>query len=153
MTDTLITTVSGWRAKDVAHYAGISYRQLDHWSRKGYITPGVIDGKGSGTRRLYSSDNIRHILVMASVATLGVRFHVVKRFADFCIERLRDDKPLTGYFVCDGTTVHHYRSWDECGRKMMNAAVCIVDAAEVERRFQFICSEYASQMVTVVVAE
>jgi DNA-binding transcriptional MerR regulator len=35
--------------EQVAHAAGITYRQLDHWTRRGYLRPVVVrNGFGSG---------------------------------------------------------------------------------------------------------
>ncbi|HEV8683578.1 MAG TPA: MerR family transcriptional regulator, partial [Actinomycetota bacterium] len=44
----------GYRVPDVCRIVGISYRQLDYWTRTGLVRPSVRDARGSGTQRLYS---------------------------------------------------------------------------------------------------
>ena len=53
---------------EVCDLAGITYRQLDHWARKGYITANV-GGKGSGTHRQWTraqADAITELAEMMS---------------------------------------------------------------------------------------
>lgn len=58
-----------WRGPEVARVAGISYRQLDYWSRLGALVPGVADARGSGSQRLYSEADARAAVVLSSLAT------------------------------------------------------------------------------------
>lgn len=55
-------------AKEAAKLAGITYRQLDHWARQGWITPSVQGATGRGGRRLYSADDV---LRLASLRHFG----------------------------------------------------------------------------------
>lgn len=41
---------------EVCRRAGVSYRQLDHWIKMGYLTP-AVDAKGSGHPRTYSTED------------------------------------------------------------------------------------------------
>ena len=65
-------------AADAHGLAGISYRQLDHWARQGWVTPSVDPGEGRSGRRRYSADDVvrldllRHLAVSrVSPATAG----------------------------------------------------------------------------------
>jgi len=53
---------------DVARLTGASLRQIDYWSRQGYIVPAVA-ATGSGSRRRWGNDEVQRISgVMASMA-------------------------------------------------------------------------------------
>ena len=66
MTDQVISS-TGIPAGDAHEIAGITYRQLDHWARQGWVTPSVDPGHGRSSRRLYSEldvvrlDLLRHL--------------------------------------------------------------------------------------------
>lgn len=61
-------------ANDAHELAGITYRQLDHWARQGWVRPSLDPGRGRAGRRLYSLadvirlDLLRH-LAMSRVNT------------------------------------------------------------------------------------
>lgn len=56
-------------ANDAHELARITYRQLDHWARQGWVLPSVDLGRGRAGRRLYSPadvvrlDLLRHLAV------------------------------------------------------------------------------------------
>lgn len=45
-------------APEAAELAGITYRQLDHWARQGWVSPSIDRGRGRAARRLYSADDV-----------------------------------------------------------------------------------------------
>jgi DNA-binding transcriptional MerR regulator len=59
----------GIGANDAHELAGITYRQLDHWARQGWVLPSLDRGEGRSGRRLYSRsdvvrlDLLRHLAV------------------------------------------------------------------------------------------
>lgn len=58
-------------APKAAAAAGITYRQLDHWARQGWITPSVQDATGRGGRRLYSVDDVLRMATLRHLAKSG----------------------------------------------------------------------------------
>lgn len=58
---------SGSRASELA---GITYRQLDYWTRIGLIVPSIQSAKGSGTRRRFSARDVR---ILAALGTTEPR--------------------------------------------------------------------------------
>lgn len=59
------------RTDEILPLAGITYRQLDHWTRKGYL--GDIPAPGSGNQRYYTDEQVEHICIMARmVRSLGM---------------------------------------------------------------------------------
>jgi hypothetical protein len=57
----------GWSGPDAAEMAGITYRQLDYWARIGLCGPSLQQPHGSGTRRRYSSDDVRLLALLGQV--------------------------------------------------------------------------------------
>jgi hypothetical protein len=59
-------------AKEAADAAGITYRQLDYWARRGWVTPSVEAGLGRAGRRLYSPEDVVLLSAVARFAEGGV---------------------------------------------------------------------------------
>lgn len=56
---------------DLVRMARISYRQADHWTRRGWIVASA-DGVGSGYRRTWSADEVAVAVYMATLVRAGV---------------------------------------------------------------------------------
>ena len=63
---------SGIVAGDAHGLAGISYRQLDHWARQGWVTPSVDAGEGRSGRRRYSADDVVRLDLLRHLAVSRV---------------------------------------------------------------------------------
>ena len=63
---------SGIVAGDAHELAGISYRQLDHWARQGWVTPSVDAGEGRSGRRRYSADDVVRLDLLRHLAVSRV---------------------------------------------------------------------------------
>jgi len=63
-----------YRAAEVCRLAGITYRQLDYWARNGSLRPSISDCDGSGTNRLYSSDDVKKARAAGRLVHLGFRW-------------------------------------------------------------------------------
>ncbi len=75
----------GIGANDAHELAGITYRQLDHWARQGWVLPSLDPGKGRSGRRLYSRsdvvrlDLLRHLAISkVNTAHAGPRVSELK---------------------------------------------------------------------------
>jgi hypothetical protein len=63
--------VAGRTAEElVKSLTGVTYRQLDHWCRKGYLRPD--GGVGSGTVRVFSDEESAVAQVMARLVVAGL---------------------------------------------------------------------------------
>ncbi|MBB3116935.1 DNA-binding transcriptional MerR regulator [Corynebacterium bovis DSM 20582 = CIP 54.80] len=102
----------GYRGTVVCQITGVTYRQLDYWTRTGLVTASVTPAAGYGTQRLYSFRDILIIKIIANLLGAGLSLKAVRRalatLADLGIE----DVAGTTLF-CDGTTVYQCRSVDE----------------------------------------
>ena len=59
-------------AKEAADLAGITYRQLDYWARRGWVTPSIEAGVGRAGRRLYSAEDVIRLSAVARFAEGGI---------------------------------------------------------------------------------
>ena len=59
-----------------AEAAQITYRQLDHWARRGWVAPSEQPSVGRGTPRLYSVDDVLRLAGLGHFARSGSRQQV-----------------------------------------------------------------------------
>ena len=74
-------------ASQVCEYAGITYRQLDHWTRQGYLVP-HINAKGSGSQRYYSIPQVVTIAIVAAMVRQGMRPSNAFAFAQSMVQEV-----------------------------------------------------------------
>ena len=98
----------GYRVPDVCRIVGISYRQLDYWTRTGLVRPSVRDARGSGTQRLYSFQDLALLRIIKKLLDTGVSLQQVRK----AIGTLRSLKePEVGTtIVSDGTRIYAVES-------------------------------------------
>ena len=94
----------GYRGPHVAGLVGITYRQLDYWTKTGLVRPDVRDAQGSGSQRLYSFDNIVELKAIKRLIDSGVSLQRIRG----ALEHLRrlglSLRSVT--LVSDGSTVY-----------------------------------------------
>jgi len=97
-----------YRVPDVCKIVGISYRQLDYWTRTGLVRPSVRDARGSGTQRLYSFQDLALLRIIKKLLDTGVSLQQVRK----AIGTLRSLKePEVGTtIVSDGTRIYAVES-------------------------------------------
>lgn len=98
----------GYRVPDVCRIVGISYRQLDYWTRTGLVRPSVRDARGSGTQRLYSFRDLALLRIIKKLLDTGVSLQQVRK----AIGTLRSLKePEVGTtIVSDGSRIYAVES-------------------------------------------
>jgi DNA-binding transcriptional MerR regulator len=69
----------GYSSTQVCEIAGVTYRQLDYWTRTGIVAPSVQAARGSGTCRRYSDDDVAKL--RSIVETLLAGFELEKAVA------------------------------------------------------------------------
>ena len=95
---------SGFGGPDVVGLVGITYRQLDYWARTGLATPSVRGAKGSGSRRLYSFEDIVRLRVIKRLLDAGVNLERIRTALDELARLGRSLSDVT--LASDGTTVY-----------------------------------------------
>ena len=93
----------GFRGPQVCTIVGITYRQLDYWTRTGLVKPSVAEANGSGTQRRYGFRDIVECKVIKQMLDAGIELRSARK----AIESLRAyDKDLaSARIVIDGSSV------------------------------------------------
>jgi DNA-binding transcriptional MerR regulator len=95
----------GYRAPQACKIVGITYRQLDYWTRTGLMIPSLKQASGSGTQRLYSFNDLLQLKVIKSLTDAGASLQKVRQAIDYVREDLGTDwTQLT--IVTDGSGVY-----------------------------------------------
>ncbi len=64
---------SWYTTPEACQLAGVSYRQLDYWSRRGLLVPSITEADGSGSQRRYSSFDVAQARVLGRLSALGIK--------------------------------------------------------------------------------
>jgi DNA-binding transcriptional MerR regulator len=94
----------GFRAPEAKRITGITYRQLDYWTRTGLVTPSVRDAHGSGSQRLYSFQDLATLRVIKGLLDTGVSLQRVRRAVSHL--RSMDKRPHGVTLMSDGRGVY-----------------------------------------------
>jgi DNA-binding transcriptional MerR regulator len=81
----------GYRGPQVCKIVGITYRQLDYWSRQGLIKPSVAEAKGSGSQRLYAYTDIVELKVIKQLLDGGVALQKARKAIEYLRANLGED--------------------------------------------------------------
>ncbi len=103
---------AGFRGPTACSAAGITYRQLDYWSRTGLVEPTVRSATGSGTQRLYSFKDILLLRIIKRLLDAGVSLQQIRIAIDHLRVRGTDDLTQVT-LMSDGASVYECRSADE----------------------------------------
>jgi len=98
----------GFRVPDVCRIVGISYRQLDYWTRTGLVRPSVRDARGSGTQRLYAFQDLAVLRIIKKLLDTGVSLQQVRK-AIGTLRALKEPEVGTT-IVSDGTRIYAVES-------------------------------------------
>lgn len=102
----------GYSAKLTADVVGITYRQLDYWARTELIAPSLVQASGSGSRRLYSYDDLVRLKVIKRLLDNGIKLEKVRAIFDYIRNELGEDISSAN-LVIDGTNAAIVRSQDD----------------------------------------
>lgn len=69
----------GFRAPEACEVAGVTFRQLDYWTRTGLVTSSVREAAGSGTQRLYSRDDVVALRIVRELLAAGMSLTVTRQ--------------------------------------------------------------------------
>ena len=81
----------GYRGPQTCKIVGITYRQLDYWTRTGLINPSVQAASGSGTQRLYSFNDLLQLKMIKSLTDAGTSLQSVRKAIDYVRSHVEDD--------------------------------------------------------------
>ena len=102
----------GYSARQTADIVDITYRQLDYWARTDLVRPSLARATGSGSRRLYSYDDLVRLKVIKRLLDNGIKLEKVRDFFDYVSNELGEDISSAN-LVIDGANAAIVRSQDE----------------------------------------
>ncbi len=95
----------GYRGPQTCKIVGITYRQLDYWTRTGLVAPTIQEAKGSGTQRVYSFNDLLQLKVIKSLTDAGASLQKVRQAIDYVRDNLDADWSRVT-LVTDGAGVY-----------------------------------------------
>jgi DNA-binding transcriptional MerR regulator len=84
-------TEQGFRGPQVCKIVGITYRQLDYWTRTDLIHPSIADARGSGSQRLYGYRDLLEAKVIKNLIDAGVSLQSARKAIVYLRENLGED--------------------------------------------------------------
>ena len=100
-----VLETQGYRGPQTCKIVGITYRQLDYWTRTGLVAPTIQEAQGSGTQRLYSFNDLLQLKVIKSLTDAGASLQKVRQAIDYVRDHLDDDWSRVT-IVTDGAGVY-----------------------------------------------
>ena len=94
----------GYRGPQACNIVGITYRQLDYWTRTGLVVPTVQAATGSGSQRLYSFNDLLQLKVIKSLTDAGASLQKVRQAIDHARKMVDDWSKVT--IVADESGVY-----------------------------------------------
>jgi DNA-binding transcriptional MerR regulator len=120
----------GYRGPQACKIVGITYRQLDYWTRTGLVIASLQQASGSGSQRLYSFNDLLQLKVIKSLADAGAGLQKIRQAIEYVRAHLADDwSRLT--IVTDGSGVYACTSDEEVvdllrsGQGVLGAVVAV----------------------------
>jgi DNA-binding transcriptional MerR regulator len=95
----------GFRGPQACKIVGVTYRQLDYWTRTGLVVPTVQGAHGSGSQRLYSFNDLLQLKVIKSLIDAGASLQKVRQAIDYVRSNLAGDWSAVT-IVADGSGVY-----------------------------------------------
>lgn len=96
---------TGFRGPQACKIVGVTYRQLDYWTRTGLITPSLQPAQGSGTQREYSFNDLLQLKVIKSLIEAGASLQKVRSAIDYLRDHVDQDWSKVT-IVADGSGVY-----------------------------------------------
>jgi len=84
---------SGFGSTFVLRLTGITYRQLDYWTRTRLVGSSIREASGRGSRRVYSFEDLVALRVVARLVRAGVSLQAIRRAVKYLHAHTR--RPLS----------------------------------------------------------
>ncbi len=93
----------GFHGPQVCKIVGITYRQLDYWARTELLRPSLQDAKGSGSKRLYSYQDLLELKIIRQLLDAGVTLNSCRQALSYLREHLGEN-PTSARLVLAGSS-------------------------------------------------
>ncbi len=87
---------------EVAHITGFSLRQLDYWARKKIIVPGFQQAQGSGSRRLYTVEDLVQLNIVRQLKKHNWSTQKIHKAIETLKDIMNDANPLRNAILVHG---------------------------------------------------
>ena len=81
----------GYRGPQATKIVGITYRQLDYWTRTGLVIPSIQQAQGSGTQRLYSFNDLLQLKLVKALTDAGASLQKVRKAIEYVRDHVEGD--------------------------------------------------------------
>jgi DNA-binding transcriptional MerR regulator len=95
---------AGYSGTKAASIVGITYRQLDYWTRTGLVRPSLGDAAGSGSRREYSYRDLLELRMVKNLLDAGIKLEAVREVFSYLREHV-DSDIASAHIVIQGSSV------------------------------------------------
>jgi DNA-binding transcriptional MerR regulator len=82
--------MEGFTAKQVVALTGVPYKRLDSWANSGFLMPSLAEADGTGSRRLYSFQDLIALRTAKILRDAGISLQGLRKVMHF----LRDTRRL-----------------------------------------------------------
>jgi DNA-binding transcriptional MerR regulator len=93
---------SVYTTAQIARLTGFTVRQLDYWARRSIVTPSIRTAQGSGTRKLYSVDDLTPLLFIRKLKRHGWSTQKIAKAVTTLRDVIDDPNPLRSAVLVDG---------------------------------------------------
>ncbi|MCC5951293.1 MAG: MerR family transcriptional regulator [Acidimicrobiia bacterium] len=100
-----VTRHDGFSGQKAAEIVGITYRQLDYWARTDLVRPSLQDAAGSGSRRLYSYQDLLELKVIKTLLDAGIKLESVRKVFTYMRENLGEEITSANLVISGSQTV------------------------------------------------
>ncbi len=97
-----MTTFRTYTTGEVAQATGFTVRQLDYWAVNGLLIPSIRQSHGSGTRKLYSIDDLIRLQFIKQLKFYGWSTRKIARAVNILRNVMDDPDPLKNAILVHG---------------------------------------------------
>jgi DNA-binding transcriptional MerR regulator len=100
------TVQDGFGAGDASRLSGVAIANLDYWARSGFLPPSLQEGRGKGSQRRYSFQDLVALRVAGQLREAGISLQALRRVIAHLRARGVDQPLASTYLVSDGKDVY-----------------------------------------------
>jgi DNA-binding transcriptional MerR regulator len=135
-----LDVIDGYGSSVASALTGLSYRRLDYLARKGYVRPSLAEAHGSGTRRVYSFEDLVALRTLAELRGAGVSLDALRTVVTFLRSRGLGTPLAEARLVVEGDDVLWIETEEEAvsllRRPSQQALRFVVDVGVVVRELR-----------------
>ena len=102
----------GYQAGTACSVVGITYRQLDYWTRTGLVESSVKDTTGSGSQRLYAFRDVLILKIIKRLLDTGVSLQNIRAAVEYLSDRSAESL-VDVTLMSDGASIYECTNANE----------------------------------------